>query len=205
MGRSTKAVEARTAQDICALAPLGPEALSLLQGQQSPADFFNALLEKGLYRDAVRFAAHLMQPAQAVWWGCVCVWEALKPNLAPKPAAALQAALRWVLEPGEPRRREAESAGKSAGVDTPAGALALAAFHTEGSMAPANLPAVAPPPGLAAQTLSAAILLAAAQGPADQKEHRLRQFLSMAIEVSQNWDSWSQLRKGAVPESGVEQ
>jgi len=185
----------KNAQEVSARAQLSLEALGLLQKEQTPAAYFNVLVEEKHYRDAVRFAANLLEPAQAVWWGCVCAWQALKPNPDPRQSAALQATVRWVMEPSEPRRREAELAGKAAGAGTPGGAAALAAFYSGGSMAPVNLPEVIPPAGLSAQMVSAAILLAAAHGPADQKEYRLRQFLSMAIEIAHTWLTWEDLRK----------
>jgi hypothetical protein len=185
----------KSAQEVCARAQLGSEALGLLQQDQTPAAYFNVLVAEKHYRDAVRFAANLLEPAQAVWWGCVCAWQALKPNPNPPQSSALQAAVHWVLDPTEPRRRRAESAGKAAGAGTPAGAVALAAFYSSGSLAPANLPEVLPPPGLSAQMVAGAILLAAAHGPADQKEYRCRQFLSMAIEIAHTWVTWEDLRK----------
>src|SRR6185503_9943652 len=117
--------------------------------------FFNLLMDNKLYRDAVRFTAHLLAPHQAVWWGCVCAWAVLRPATEPKQAAAVQATVQWVIEPGEPQRRAAEAAARSAGPDTLGGAVAMSAFYCGDSMAPPNLPAAPPPPYLSAKSVAA--------------------------------------------------
>lgn len=184
-----------TVADICVRSQLSPAARALIASGQTPAVYFNVLIDKKLYRDAIRFVAHLMTPHQAVAWGCLCVWQALRPQPAPVQAAALHAAVQWLLNPDEQRRRAAETAGRAATVATPAGALALAAFNTGPSLSRPDLPIVAPPPGLSAQTVAAAVLLAVASGPVQQLEHRQRQALSLAIEVSQKWEAWLKAHK----------
>jgi hypothetical protein len=139
------------------------------------------LEKEGLTEDAVRFCARLLATPAAVWWGCLCLWHVARPQATPELEAALAAAAHWAADPSEAKRREAGLAGEAAGFGTPAGCLAMAAFYSGGSMVDARLPAVAPPPDLAAQTLAASVLLAGA-GSRSAEFHR--QFISLARGVA---------------------
>jgi hypothetical protein len=69
-------------------------------------------------------------------------------------------------------------------VSVPAGALALAAFWSAGSMSRPDLPAVPPPPGLTAQTVAAAVQAAAGEkAPDPRPEASYALFLSLARRV----------------------
>ncbi len=153
--------------------------------------FLQALIAEHLHDDAVKFMAHALPKREAVWWGCLCVWKTCRPQPSAKEAAALEAAVHWVIEPAEEHRRHAEAAGLKAGADTPAGGLALAAYWTEGSMAPAGQPEAAPPPFLTAQTLAAVLTLAAAQAKDVPLAEHQRLFLQLGREVAGGKHRWT--------------
>lgn len=169
---------------------LSEAARRLLRDGQPPGAYFQQLMENGLFRDAVQFSAHLLPKAEAVWWGCLCVWASARPNPAPTHVEALRATVRWLRQPSEENRRAAEAAGRAAGRDTPAGALALAAFWSGGSMSRPGLPEVAPAPHLTAKTVAGAVLMAATQGGPAAVEQRYRQFLALAADVDSGKNHW---------------
>src|SRR5438045_2695423 len=181
----------RTAAEVCQHFDLGDKARGLLGDRQTPAEFFERLVSEKLYPDAVRFAAHLLPAREAVWWGSLCVWHVAAPSPPPATAPALRAAARWVREPTEENRRAAEAPGRAAGAADPAGALALAAFWSGGSMTPPQLPAVPPPPLLPAKTVAGAVLVAATRGDPAGQEERYRHFLTLAVDVSAGRNLWS--------------
>ncbi len=179
-----------TAREICARFGPGPEARALLRDSEKAGPFFQRLLEKELYRDAIGFTAYLLPKREGVWWGCLCVWQVSRPDPPEKIRAALQAAVRWVLDPNEQNRRAAEAAGKEAGPGTPAGSVALAAFSSDGSLSRPGLPEVPPPPFLTAKLIMGALLSAAAQGDPAKITERYRQFLTLGIEVDDATNRW---------------
>jgi hypothetical protein len=118
----------QTAAEICARYPMKKEAQALLQSGMTPRDFLDALRSKGQYLSAIEFMAHAMPPRASIWWGCLCLQHALGANLAPQDWKAFQAAAIWVLWPTERYRLAAQAPAQAAGVTSPAGCLAQAAF-----------------------------------------------------------------------------
>src|SRR6185369_4623257 len=86
---------------ICEVAELGDEAQALLTPEQKPLEFVDALVEKKLYADAVRFLAHSMPKREAVWWGWMSARRAAGENPPPKIKAALEATEKWIAQPTE--------------------------------------------------------------------------------------------------------
>lgn len=181
-----------SAEEVCRCFTPSADARALLQLGVRPRAFLDGLVHKGLFPDALTFAAFWLTKRQAVWWGCLCAWHAGRPRLKPPAAAALRAALSWVHEPSEEHRRAAGKAGDAAGgAATPAGAVALAAFWSEGSLSAPDLPPAPPPPGLTQQTVGGAVLLAANLGPPDQLADRCRGYVNLALEVHQGQVDWA--------------
>jgi hypothetical protein len=164
---------------------LSAEAVALVRDNESAREFVGRLADGELYEDAFRFVAHALAKRRAVWWGCMCVWEAHQGLLTPVDHDALGAAARWSLEPNERHRRQAEKDGRTAGAGSAAGVLALAAFWSGGSMTPANLPVVKPPDHLTATAVAGGVLLAASANPATL-DQQSRQFVAFA-EAAQNY------------------
>jgi len=178
------------AAEVCRHFKQGDEARRLLRDDPTADGYLTLLLDHQLYADAIQFVAHRLPHREAVWWGCLCVWKMSRPDAPEEVAAALKAAVGWVIDPSENHRRAAETAGQAAGSDTPAGCVAFAAFYSGGSMLPANLPEVKPPPFLTAKTLAAGLRVAAAQGPVDQGAACHRLFLQLAGDVAKGKNRW---------------
>lgn len=180
----------KTAAEICLDFELTRDGRAVLRDDMMPGTFLSLLEQKQLYKDAIRFVAYLLPKRQAVWWGCLCVWETVRPTPPATIDLALQAAVRWVQEPSEENRRAAEAPGKAVGVSVPAGAVALAAFWSGGSMSRPDLPIVPPPPLLTAKTIAGALVAAAEQGERGQLADRYRRFLALARDVDGGKNRW---------------
>jgi hypothetical protein len=162
---------------------LSNEACSFLDENQSIDEFRSLLEAKRKYRDAIRVAAVTLKNREAVWWGCLCLWSAYKPEPPLAEAGALQAAVNWARNPSEENRRAAGTAGDNVGADTAAGSLALAAFFSGGSIAPDDLPEVAPEPFLTAKSVASAVLIALDRFDPPKCEMLQRQALMLAADV----------------------
>jgi hypothetical protein len=176
-------VSCRTAAEICRDLDLQDPARRLLSPDLTPRQFFERLVEQQEYADAVRFLAHALPKRLAVWWGCLCVWHVYRLEPPESVAAALDAALAWVLDPSEEHRRAAEAPAMVAELKSPAGCLAMAACWSGGSMAPPDLPVVPTPPDLTARLVGGAVLLAAAQR-APRLDAFYQQFLALGRDVA---------------------
>lgn len=176
----TNTKPARTAADICRNLRLGRAARGLLREGQKPGDYLTVLVEKGEYIDALRFMANALGPREVVWWSCLCVRHTAGDAMPAREKEALRAAVQWVLRPTAENRQSAKQASESAGMSTPAGAAARAAFLAGGNA-----------PARAAKTASAAVLLAAARGKPSERSLTYRQFVSVGIDVDTGKARWA--------------
>lgn len=179
-----------TAAEVCAQTELPDDVRGLLREGMMPEAFVQDLRERKLYREALGFVAHWLSARKAIWWGCECLWEVYRPAPPAPVDAGLGAIVRWVLKPVEENRRAVGALVEDLGLETPIGSLAYAAFASHGSLIPPGLPEVAAPPGLAAQIVASALLLAAAVDPARTLEC-YHTFLTVASTVADDRNLWS--------------
>ncbi|HEY8506468.1 MAG TPA: hypothetical protein VIL46_17935 [Gemmataceae bacterium] len=176
-----------TAAEVCRLFKLSPLGATLLKPEHAAPEFFDLLVEAGLYADARRLLAHALPPRRAVWWAGLCLTDSArqKPLAEAAERDALDAAVRWAAQPCEATRRAAEKAGWAARPTTAAGNLAMAAFLSGGSISRPGLPAVLPKPHLCGRLCGVAVYLASVRfDPARYKDH-LRDYLAVGREVAQ--------------------
>lgn len=134
-------------------------------GAKTPAAYFAALTGQARYADAVKFLALALPRLETVAWAARTVRDT-EPVPAPNTpqAAALKAALLWLQDPVEGRRRAAQDAAEAAGGGAEAMA-AMAAFYSGGSIAPPDCEPLPAPRDAAGKFSAGAVLLAAARSP----------------------------------------
>jgi hypothetical protein len=173
----------RTAAAILPRLDASAEAKALLVTDAQASDYVALLVEKELFADAAGFVAQWLPPHDAVAWACEAARAALG-EAPPDERAALEAAERWVATHDEKDRRAAAESAERLGHRSAAAMAAAAAGWTGGSLSPADLPAVAPPPGLAGKGASAAVLLAAAAAAPEAPE-RLRALIWSGVDLAE--------------------
>jgi hypothetical protein len=198
-GAPAKSVDKLTgkgAAEVSQRARLGEEARSLLAEGMMSRQYLDRLIERRMHADAVQFLAHALPKREAIWWACLCITERLGPDPSPAAAAALEAARAWVIDPKDEKRRAAFPAAEAAGIGTPPGCAAAAAYFSGGSLAPAHLPAVTPAEHLTAHMVASALTLAAVIREPEKAVEKYASFLRSGFEVASG--------KIAVPESPAE-
>ncbi|HTP34812.1 MAG TPA: hypothetical protein VMJ75_21695 [Candidatus Acidoferrales bacterium] len=180
-----------TAAQICSVAGLGKEALALLKEDHTPPAYMALLIEKGRFKDAIRFLAHAMPKREAVWWAWVCARRSAGTDVPPNIKASLDATEKWIAQPTDEHRRAAMAAAESADLGTPAGAAGAAAFFSSGSIAPADAAPVPPGPFLTAKSVSASVLVAALSGEPEQAADNFRAFLNQGLDVAKRIKLWN--------------
>ena len=169
---------------ICQDIELGPEAKLCLQAETSPVEFLFLLLQQQLHPDAVRFMARALPKREAVWWACLCARSTLSETSAPEYIKALTVAEAWVYKPTEDNRRQANAAAQAAGFDNAVAWAAMAAFWSDGSMAPENLPVVPPADNLCSKAVSGAVMLAAVLKQPEKASEKYIFFLQQAVDIA---------------------
>jgi hypothetical protein len=184
-------------EEVCATADLTPASTALLRDGMSSREYLALLHEQELYPDAVKFLAHALPKRQAVWWALLCARRVLPPDPPDPTLNALRAAERWVRDPGDDHCRAALPAAEAAGLESPAGCAALAAFLSGGSMAPPELPAVAPPAQATAQAVSGAAMLAAVITEPHKAPEKYKHFLDLGADLMSSREPWNRQAGGS--------
>jgi len=153
-------VNASTAAEVCARVYLDKNALQALRPGMNPREYVDALLDKKQYLAAIDFVAHALPARDAVWWGCLCLQQTCGNKLEAWDRAASKAAVQWVLQPSEANRAAAKRPADVLGLGSAAGALAVAANQTGGSVAPPNMPVTPPSPYAPARAVAISVKLA---------------------------------------------
>ncbi|MGJ0486961.1 MAG: DUF6931 family protein [Methylomicrobium sp.] len=144
----------------------------------------NTLLEQQLYSDAIRFLARALPKREATWWACICARGIMTQDTPPAMRAALEAAEQWVYKPTEANRRLADAAARATSFDGPAAWAAMAAFWSEGSMAPEDAPAVPPADNLTGKAVAGAVMLAAVMEQPEKAQDKYRFFLEQGVDIA---------------------
>ena len=182
MGNAEPATKSGTTlRDLCERAKVGEEAKALLKDGFTPRQFLELLIGKELFLDAIRFLAYALPKREAVGWGCLCVRHSLGTQDALKISEVHVAAERWVSNPDEENRRAAKIAVDKEGLESPSACLALAAFFSGGSIAPANLQPVAPPDHITPQVVAGAIIVSAVKNQPEKAPEKYRVFLQKGM------------------------
>ena len=128
----------------------------------SPKAYFDALRAAGQLPDAVSFLAQALPRLEAVTWAARSVRDVGDARQRkPAEAAALKAALLWVQDPSESRRRAAFDAAAAADASSAEALAALAAFFSGGSIAPGEYEPIPAPRDAAGRFAAGAVLIAA--------------------------------------------
>jgi hypothetical protein len=176
-------IQAATAAEVCASFDLGKEAKKLLRDGMQPREFVVALIENKKYLDAIDFMAHALPVREGIWWGCLCMQHALGDQLSPPDRAAVTAAVQWLMNPTEENRAAAKAPAMASEPVSPAGALAMAASMTGGSIYPPELPFKPPPPFASQQAVARAVKLASIKCQPTPKTQR--SYVELAIQVAE--------------------
>jgi hypothetical protein len=143
-----------------------PEADGVADPVARPKIYFDALRSSGRLPEAVSYLGQALPRLEAVAWAARAVQD-LRNGASPRApeAAALKAALLWVQDPSENRRRAAFEAAERCEARSAERMAALAAFFSGGSVAPPDCPPVPAARDTAGRLASGAVLIAATAAP----------------------------------------
>jgi len=127
-----------------------------------PQGYFNQLVDAGDLEQAVSFLGHALPRYEAVAWAARFLEKhSHRTKLPRRDQQTLDRVLRWLDDPSDEFRREAFDASEGASTDSAERLLAMSVFLSGGSVAPIDLPAVAPPQALCGRLAAAAVVVAA--------------------------------------------
>lgn len=161
---------------------------AMLKPEMSCLDLLSALAGKQEYDSAVRLLCFALPKQHAVWWAIGCVEQSAGDKLTAQDKAALESARNWVIDPSEENRRLAEAGAAPIQMGSAAGAAALGAFWSGGSLAPAEFDAVPPPNELTAQAVYAAMCLTCIEG--DGRNANLPRFYETGLKIAAGENLW---------------
>ena len=145
-------------QELCERAKVSDDAKALLTSESSTKEFIALLMEKELFKDALRMVAYLLPKREAVGWGCLCVRHVFASQKG-KPLPEVHPAVeRWVSAPNDENRWAARQAADKEKPKSPSGMLAMGAFFAGPSMTPPNAPPTPPPGHVTSELVAGAVL-----------------------------------------------
>ncbi|MBQ1542660.1 hypothetical protein C5708_04265 [Caulobacter sp. CCUG 60055] len=154
---------------------------------EPPEAAFDRLRAEGRDDDAALFLGQALPRFEAVAWAAQSV-RRLAPVDAPEgDAQALKAALLWLQDPSELRRRAAFDAAAGAGDASPHRMCALAVFFSGGSLAPADLAPLPAPKDAAGKFAAGAVLTAATRS--GRRQEGLRDALALGDELAKGGET----------------
>jgi hypothetical protein len=168
---------------------LGADAARLLDGKQTLLAYLYRLMKEGLHRDAVVVLAHALPPRAAVWWAWHCARTDPDASSWAEAATALGATRAWLAAPCETRRQACGAPAVAAGLATPAGSAALAAFWSAANRTVPKSERRSP------EAVAAAVLLAAHGCDRDAVAGRYTQLLREGIGVATGYRSATRQRR----------
>lgn len=142
---------------------LSEAAAPLLDGEEPPKAFFDALRGAGALDDAMQFLCYALPRRVAIAWGRDCVGRtAGAAGLRPVDVAAYSAVGAWLDDPADERRWVAYEAAQAAEFGSAEALLATAVYTSGGSLALPHSPQPCPPPPEMAGRMVAGALAVAA-------------------------------------------
>ena len=173
-----------TVNELCQRLRLKGDAPRLAGACSTPDELVAALIGEKDYFQALRLRGFTLGRRPAVAWGCLLVAETFAQALDAAQSDAVRAAAAWVARPEEPTCRDAEVAANRCDHSGPGGWLALAAFWSGDSIAPADSPQPVPPDdSLSSQAVAAALTLAVLHFPPDDRDSHCQDFVSRADRI----------------------
>ena len=149
-----------------------------------------ALVKAGLAEDAVSLLAQALTRRAAAWWACRVTRLEAGGSATPKELRAIEAAEAWVRQPEQLKAYAAQDAANVAGLASPAGCAALAAFLAGDSLAPPHLDPLPPLPHLAGMAAAGAVKLAAARRAPAEPSQELRRMIDAGFAIAAGTDTW---------------
>jgi hypothetical protein len=163
---------------------LSAEARAAIAGLSSAGAAVEQLAAAGYVAEATQLAAHALPRREAVWWACQCAAHTAPADLPSPDRAAREEAEAWVRRPSDAARRQAMARAQESGFATPEAWAAVAAFWSEGSMAPPDQPAVPAALHLTGTAVCGAVMLAAVRDRPERRLERLARFLDSARDIA---------------------
>ncbi|MGY0218915.1 DUF6931 family protein [Endozoicomonadaceae bacterium StTr2] len=149
----------RSSRKLSSDAALKKKATDLLEDEDlEPEAFIAGLLQQKLTEECIAFLAVALPPRESLYWA-ICCFDSMPRQREEDIQHAFAAARSWVNQPCEATRRHAGKMARKAGLKTPEGWLAQAAFWSGGSILPADKPFVAPPEGVYSKAVNSALKL----------------------------------------------
>ena len=169
---------------------LSEEAQRLLRDDVTPKAYVELLSERKLWQDAIRFLASSLTKREAVWWACSCARTVTDLKLQSSQADAIVAAEKWVTGGTDEDRRATMPAAEAAKIGNAAGLAAMAAFFSEGSLAPPDVKPVPPAEDLTAKMVVNAVWIGAVSSEPEKASDKTRRFLDMGMEIGAGRRLW---------------
>lgn len=186
-----------TAQQVVETFPGAADDLGEVPENATPLDFLSQLVSSENPIPALFFAGWALPKRESIWWACLVMrGMGLTDGEA---GAGLSLAEAWVRNPEEDERRAAGQFAEEVYFEGPGAWVAFAAFTTAGSLAPAGLQAVPPPPEMSGKCAAMCVIDATEAEDPIQRLANIHAAVACAREFAEGGDgtkAWQDHKAG---------
>lgn len=175
-------------------------------------EYMKNLVSKGHRTDAIRFLAAWLPPREALWFGCLGVWQVYRLLGQPGAKELLDKIIDYINQPTEASLislgplKEIRKDGSTMGL------LALAAVFSGNNISPYPKKPLKPKPGLVGISVANALISASTKWQGKDRNACLDQFIEMGLDIAEGKHLWGPnpgqnypgLRGGSSPNSMFE-
>jgi len=173
---------------------LPPDELALQPEEgETPDTFARRLLQSEEPNATLRFLAYALPKRCAVWWLIECIRH-VDGAECDADKRMLEAARTWVVEPSAESRRRAMELAEQMETKTPAAWAAVAAFFSDGSMAPPNAVAIPPGDDLTGKVVGGAVILCTVLREPEKAADKRKALTELGLRIAAGEDNWEQAR-----------
>ena len=170
-------------------------ALVLLNPQHTLEQLYLTWMNSEHVISPIRLIAAVLPTRESIWWAWVSARYATQMDGGKAPSAkdhaTLTAVEQWIVRPDDAARRASWEAGEKSGLDSAIGLVAMAVFLSGTTIAPAHVPPVPPPPGVAMPVVAGAILLSAVSNTKPELiPPTLVSFAAQGLEIVKRLGGW---------------
>lgn len=175
-----------TAEQLFSIIKPDAEVSKISTGSMLTNNFLQALSNKKLFVDAIRYLAISLPRRESIWWACATRRRLIISNDDdPSEQQAWDLVEDWVYNPKEEYRLKSYSMAETLEFKTPAAYGAMSVFWSGGNIAPAEAgQVIQPSPNLTGTAIGASILLMCAKGNAQLIEQRQETALDIGLDVA---------------------
>jgi hypothetical protein len=153
-------------------------------------EYMKALLAHKLRTDAIKFIAAWLPPRDALWFGCLGVWQVDRLSAQPGFKGMGSMVVNYITAPTLEGLSNFGNPKDATRANSPLGLLCQAVIYSGNNLCPYPKKIIKPDASLVGKTVANALILAATKWPGKDRNACLEQFIDMGLDIAEGKHLW---------------